>query len=175
MSEKISNAIKQRASRTMAGPMGRRPMSHFCEARRRRRCSRARTTMQPARARRMRTAATLRERKRPTSTEVIVETEMERGTLQKRRSTRERRRKPWRSVSHAARYPVQTVTGTKARVAARVVRICSAVMFVNRIQPPVKRAPGTWAEIAGRIDAVVFDHFRMTDKGFLAGLRGVIR
>ena len=36
---------------------------------------------------------------------------------------------PCRLVSHAVRYPVHTVTGMNAGTAARVVTICSTVMF----------------------------------------------
>jgi hypothetical protein len=58
----------------------------------------------------------------------MVDTARESGTLQKIRSTKERFRKPWRSVNHAARYPVQRVAGRKAGIASRLVAICCAVM-----------------------------------------------
>jgi hypothetical protein len=74
-------------------------------------------------------AAALSEKNLPIKTMLIVDIAIDSGMLQKRRSTRERCLNPFRFVSHAARYPVQTVTGRKAGIATNVVTISSIMMF----------------------------------------------
>jgi hypothetical protein len=50
----------------------------------------------------------------------MVEIAREIGTLQKSRSTIERWRKPWRSITQAVKYPEHTIAGKKASIARRL-------------------------------------------------------
>jgi len=59
--------------------------------------------MQPTVHARIKAAATASEEKRPTRTKVMVETAIERGMLQKRRSTRDR----WRKLSRLEHQPAK--------------------------------------------------------------------
>ena|GEM_PF-5545878 len=85
--------------------------------------------MQPNKQQRASTAATPSEANRPARTKLMVAMAIDRGMLQKIRSTSERSLNPWRLVSQAARYPGQKVTGRKAGIAASVVMICCTVML----------------------------------------------
>ena len=60
----------------------------------------------------------------PRRTAEMVESATDSGTLQKRRSTMERRRKSFRFVSHAATYPVHKVAGRNAGIARRLPAAC---------------------------------------------------
>ena len=59
----------------------------------------------------------------------MVEMAMERGMLQKIRSTIERFLKLWRLVNQAVAYPEQKVSGTKAITASKPSKLSRAVMW----------------------------------------------
>src|ERR1700750_1985746 len=118
-------------------PNGLHPPTHFFADRPSCKRSKPTTTRKRMALPRKKVTTAVRENALPISTEEMVETATDNGTLQKSRSIRERLRKSWRFVNHAARYPLHTVAGRNAGTARRLSTACANEMDVrSRMQPP---------------------------------------
>jgi hypothetical protein len=91
---------------------------------------------------RKKATTTIRENALPISTDAIVDTATDSGTLQKSRSTIERWRKSWRSVNHAATYPVHKVPGRNAGTAIKLSTDWSTAMDGKLKMRPPHGLPG---------------------------------
>src|SRR5215831_9599336 len=133
--EEMAIAVQRKARIRDTVPKGCQPIFERVPFRRLRKIS-VPSMASHARPQAMKKAATASsERNLAMRKEDMVETAMERGRLQKMRSTKERVRNPCRSANHAARYPGQMKTGMKAGMARRLPTTCSPVMDMVRSDP----------------------------------------
>src|SRR5450631_4413616 len=117
-------------------------MTHFIPDRFSRKCSQLKVATNKKVLPTKNTTAAVSESALPIRTAAIVEMATDNGTLQKRRSTIDWRRKSCRFVSHAATYPVHKVTGRNAGTARRLSTACCTVMDEKLKMRPPQRSTG---------------------------------